>query len=54
MNVFYVGLDNPVSVSVPGVQPSDVTVSLSGPGQLVKKTGTSLYTNFLQWELYVK
>jgi len=30
MNVLYVGLDNPVQVSVPGVDPSNVIVSMSG------------------------
>lgn len=30
MNVFYAGLENPVSVSVPGVNPAQVTVSASG------------------------
>jgi gliding motility-associated protein GldM len=31
MNVFYKGLDNPVSVSVPGYPPSQLIVSGSGP-----------------------
>jgi len=31
MNVFYVGLDNPVSVSVPGFAPSQLIVTGSGP-----------------------
>lgn len=30
MNVLYIGLDNPIEVSVPGVAPGDVTVSMSG------------------------
>jgi gliding motility-associated protein GldM len=30
MNVFYVGVDNPVSISVPGVAPSDIRPSISG------------------------
>lgn len=29
MNVFYLGLDNPVSISVPGVAPEDVTASMT-------------------------
>jgi gliding motility-associated protein GldM len=37
MNVFYAGLDNPVSVSVPGISPSNVKVSITNgsiqPGQ---------------------
>jgi gliding motility-associated protein GldM len=39
MNVLYVGLDNPIRVSVPGYPASDVTVSISN-GSLVKKPGT--------------
>lgn len=34
MNVVYVGLDNPISVSVPGFRPSDVMASISGGGTL--------------------
>jgi len=30
MNVVYIGLDNPISVSVPGYSPNDVSVSSSG------------------------
>lgn len=30
MNVFYVGVDNPVSISVPGIAPSDIKPSISG------------------------
>lgn len=30
MNVFYVGVDNPVSVSVPGVTPGQMSVSMTG------------------------
>jgi len=30
MNVFYIGVDNPVSVSVPGVPPEQVSVSMTG------------------------
>ena len=30
MNVFYIGVDNPVSVSVPGVPPEQVTASMTG------------------------
>ncbi len=30
MNVFYIGVDNPVSVSVPGVTPSQMSVSMTG------------------------
>ncbi len=30
MNVLYIGVDNPMSVGVPGVSPADVTVSMQG------------------------
>lgn len=39
MNVMYIGLDNPLSVSVPGFPPEKVNVSMPG-GTLVKKGGT--------------
>jgi hypothetical protein len=34
MNVFYIGVDNPVDVSVPGVPPSKVSPFLSGGGSI--------------------
>ncbi len=37
MNVLYAGLDNPISVSVPGVAQKDVTAVFDGPGVLDKK-----------------
>ena len=37
MNVLYEGLDNPLSVSVPGVAQKDVIASFDGPGLLEKK-----------------
>lgn len=36
MNVLYIGLDNPVNISVPGVAQSDVTAVFDGNGTLVK------------------
>jgi len=36
MNVLYAGLDNPISVSVPGVAQKDVTATFDGPGVLQK------------------
>jgi hypothetical protein len=36
MNVMYVGVDNPVSVSVPGYKPEDVQPSLGGSGSIKK------------------
>jgi gliding motility-associated protein GldM len=41
MNVMYIGLDNSIDVSVPGVAASDVTASFDGPGKLVKNTDGS-------------
>jgi gliding motility-associated protein GldM len=41
MNVLYAGLENPVSVSVPGVAQKDVTASFDGPGLLEKKADGS-------------
>jgi gliding motility-associated protein GldM len=38
MNVFYSGLENPVEVSVPGVPPNKLSVSMSG-GSIYKKGG---------------
>jgi gliding motility-associated protein GldM len=37
MNVFYIGVDNPVELSVPGVDPSKVSPYMSGIGSIVKK-----------------
>ncbi len=34
MNVFYIGVDNPITVAAPGYACSDLTVRLSGPGTL--------------------
>lgn len=38
MNVFYRGLENPVSVSVPGIAAEDLVVSLNGSGTITKKS----------------
>ncbi|MBL7812189.1 MAG: gliding motility protein GldM [Bacteroidetes bacterium] len=44
LNVFYVGLDNPITVAVPGVAQSQVHVSVSGGGaQLVPGPGQGKY-----------
>ena len=43
MNVFYVGVDNPVSISVPGVANDKVRASISGGGGTITKTGNGLY-----------
>lgn len=44
MNVFYIGVDNPVSVSVPGFSPDKVSPSLTKGGSISKASGTSKYT----------
>lgn len=36
MNVLYIGLDNPVDISVPGIAQSDVSAVFEGDGALVK------------------
>lgn len=40
MNVFYVGIDNPVSIAVPGFPPDKVSVTMTG-GSIVKVGSTS-------------
>jgi len=42
MNMFYKGIDNPVSISVPGVANENITATASGGNQLVK-TGNGTY-----------
>ncbi|HNW70900.1 MAG TPA: GldM family protein, partial [Bacteroidales bacterium] len=43
MNVFYIGLDNPVSISVPGASNEQVTATITGGGGSISKTGNGLY-----------
>lgn len=43
MNVLYIGLENPLNISVPGVAQSDVTASIAGAGSLSRK-GDGSYT----------
>ena len=43
MNVFYIGVDNPVSVSAAGVSSGDVRVSVSGGGGSITKVGSANY-----------
>jgi gliding motility-associated protein GldM len=43
MNVFYIGVDNPVSISVPGVANDKVQVNISGGGGAITKTGNGIY-----------
>lgn len=42
MNVLYIGLDNPMTISVPGVTPSNTSVS-AGAGLTLTKTGDGKY-----------
>jgi gliding motility-associated protein GldM len=45
MNVFYIGVDNPVSIGVPGVPSEKVRASISGAGGSIVKSGkTGEYT----------
>lgn len=39
MNVFYIGVDNPVSISAPGVTPANLAPSISGGGSIKGSNG---------------
>ena len=43
MNVFYIGVDNPISVAAAGYSTNDISVSLSGGGGKARKTGSNNY-----------
>ncbi len=43
MNVFYIGVDNPVAVSAAGVSSNDLRVSISGGGGSIRKEGSANY-----------
>ncbi|MBR9922552.1 MAG: gliding motility protein GldM [Bacteroidetes bacterium] len=43
MNVFYIGVDNPVSVSAAGISTNDLRVSINGGGGSISKTGSANY-----------
>lgn len=43
MNVFYIGVDNPISISAAGVSSNDLNVSASGAGISLNKDGPSHY-----------
>jgi len=43
MNVFYIGVDNPITVSAAGIAPGDLVVSGSGGGLTVKPSGAGKY-----------
>jgi gliding motility-associated protein GldM len=43
MNVFYIGLDNPVSISVPGIPSDRIRPTISAGGQLTSRGGGRYY-----------
>jgi len=43
MNVFYIGVDNPVSVSAAGISSNELKVSISGGGGNITKVGSANY-----------
>ncbi|MBQ9253502.1 MAG: gliding motility protein GldM [Bacteroidales bacterium] len=44
MNVFYIGVDNPIEVGAPGIKSEDLIVTIGGsPGATIKKVGTGSY-----------
>ena len=45
MNVLYIGVDNPMKISVPGVGQNDITASLQGSGTLKKNTDGTYTAN---------
>lgn len=47
MNVLYIGVDNPMEISVPGVSANDITASLQGAGTL-RKDGNGYVANVTQ------
>ena len=44
MNVFYIGVDNPVDISVAGAAPTDVVASLTGATGSISSQGQGKYT----------
>ncbi len=43
MNVFYIGVENPISVSAAGASSNDIQVSVNGGGATIKKVGSANY-----------
>jgi gliding motility-associated protein GldM len=43
MNVFYIGVDNPISVSAAGVSSNDLKVGINGGGGSLTKTGSNTW-----------
>ncbi|MEZ4948737.1 MAG: gliding motility protein GldM [Saprospiraceae bacterium] len=48
MNVFYIGVKNPISVSAAGISSNDLNVSINGGGGSLAKTGSN------SWDVTVK
>jgi gliding motility-associated protein GldM len=44
MQVFYIGVDNPVSISVPGSSPDKIDATIQGCGGSLTKSGSGMYT----------
>jgi gliding motility-associated protein GldM len=44
MQVFYIGVDNPVSISVPGSSPDKIDANIQGCGGTLSKAGSGMYT----------
>lgn len=44
LQLFYIGIENPISVSVPGASLKDITVTVSGAGAELKKVSDGQYT----------
>lgn len=44
MNVFYIGVENPISISAAGVSSNDLKVGISGGGGQLSKTGSNTWT----------
>lgn len=44
MNVFYIGVDNPLTVSSAGIAPTDLVVNVSGCGATLANNGNGKYT----------
>jgi hypothetical protein len=43
MNVFYIGVDNPISVSAAGISSNELKVNINGGGGALTKTGTNTW-----------
>jgi hypothetical protein len=43
MNILYIGPDNPVSISVPGVTPERINATITGTGNRITKTSNGQY-----------